>query len=82
MPRRDGTGPMGNGSGTGRMAGPCQRSASGIAGFIIQLLIDNWKPILGFIITTLVPLIGRKLYIGNSPEDAKIPQLTIKVEKD
>ncbi|PKL49246.1 MAG: hypothetical protein CVV42_06880 [Candidatus Riflebacteria bacterium HGW-Riflebacteria-2] len=76
MPRRDGTGPSGAGAGSGRMRGLYCRPGSGVSGFIIQLIINNWMTIVGFIITTLVPLIGRKLYLENKADNDKIPVLT------
>lgn len=81
MPGRDGTGPLGQGAGTGRTAGPCRRSDSGFVGLILQLIINNWKPILAFLVTALVPVIGRKISIGSSQNNAKIPLLTVKVLK-
>jgi hypothetical protein len=50
-------------------------------GFILQLIINNWKPILAFLVTTLVPVIGRKISIGGSQNNAKIPLLTVNVLK-
>ena len=83
MPRRDGTGPAGAGAGSGRMRGIYCRPGSGVSGFIIQMIINNWMAIAGLIITTLVPLIGRKLYLENKADSDKISVLTARpVEKN
>jgi hypothetical protein len=84
MPRQDGTGPTGAGAGTGRGRGFCRRPGSGITSFIIQILIENWRPIAGFIATTLIPLIGRKIYLGRRDDKKELPVLTAKriEEKD
>lgn len=78
MPNRDGTGPVGDGAGSGRMRGLRCPRGSGVSGVILQFLLDNWLTIFGFVITTLVPLIGRKLYLRNNAENEKIPVLTAK----
>lgn len=47
------------------------------------MIINNWMAIAGLIITTLVPLIGRKLYLENKADSDKISVLTARpVEKN
>lgn len=76
MPNRDGTGPSGLGAGSGRRQGLSCPRGSGVSGVILQFLVNNWLTILGFLITTVAPLIGRKLYLENKAEHEKIPVLT------
>lgn len=76
MPNRDGTGPSGAGGGGGQRRRYRFRSGSGLSGFVLELIINNWVTIAGFIATTLVPLIGRKLYLAHRADSDKIPVLT------
>jgi len=76
MPNRDGTGPSGAGGGGGQRRRYRCRPGSGVTGFVLELIINNWMTIAGFIATTIVPLIGRKIYLANKSENDKIPVLT------
>ncbi len=76
MPNRDGTGPYGAGGGDGQRRRYRCRPGSGLSGFVLELIINNWMTIAGFIATTIVPLIGRKIYLANKSENDKIPVLT------
>lgn len=39
-----------------------------ISVIFIRFILDNWKPIMGFIITTLLPFIAEKLTSKRIPE--------------
>lgn len=83
MPGRNRTGPLGKGPGTGRGAGSCTGSADeGLSIKLLRFVFQNWRPILAFLMTTLVPLIGKKvLKLGN--ETKKLPELTVtKIENN
>ncbi|HPW60330.1 MAG TPA: hypothetical protein PLK58_16915 [Candidatus Rifleibacterium sp.] len=76
MPNLDGTGPYGAGGGGGQRRRYRCRPGSGLSGFVFELIINNWTTIVGFIATTLIPVIGRKLYLANKANSDKIPVLT------
>jgi hypothetical protein len=62
MPGFDRRGPVGQGPNTGRGAGNCSgRARDGLSIVIARFVLDNWRPIVGFLATTLIPLIRRKM---------------------
>lgn len=76
MPDRDGTGP----SGMGRRLGRCAtRPTESWAVVILRFVLENWRPIAGFLLTTLVPLISRR-FLKIESAAAKEP-LQLKIEK-
>lgn len=58
MPARDGTGPRKFGR---RQGSPVVRPTESWAVVILRFVIENWRPIVGFLLTTLLPLLSRKL---------------------
>lgn len=60
MPGRDGTGPSTVGRGLGRY---CRRQTDSRAMAIFSFLLENWRPIAGFLLTVILPLLSRKLRV-------------------
>lgn len=58
MPDRDGTGPSSVGRGMGRF---CRRQTDSRTMAILAFLLENWRPIAGFLLTIILPLLSRKL---------------------
>ncbi|MGM0598982.1 MAG: hypothetical protein ACQETH_04090 [Candidatus Rifleibacteriota bacterium] len=61
MPCKDGTGPASTGGGRRNDGFRRRGSGGGTGRIVLQFLLDNWKPILGFVATTLIPYTRRKL---------------------
>lgn len=76
MPGRDRTGPTGLGAATGRGRGDCSGYApDDLSVIILRFIFAHWRPILGFLITTALPLLGRKFFQLNT--SANNLQLTV-----
>lgn len=83
MPRYDGTGPHGLGAGSGLGAGQCGGIAKDdLSMVIIRFVLANWRPILGFILTSLLPLLARQLQVLSVGKSSGLPLLTPGRDKD
>lgn len=73
MPGFDGRGPRGRGPNTGRGIGDCPgRADDSLSIVIVRFVLDNWRPIACFLMTTLIPLVRRKML---SSRQIKVEQI-------
>ncbi|NCB40264.1 MAG: hypothetical protein EOM80_16005 [Erysipelotrichia bacterium] len=83
MPRGDGTGPCGLGAGSGRGVGSCSGTAKDdLSVVVIRFILANWRPILGFLLTTLLPVVAKKYQLLKASKTDDIPLLTVGRKKD
>ncbi len=86
MPRIDGTGPFGQGAGSGRGKGPCSGIAKDdLSVIVLRFIFSYWKPILGLFTTIVLPVITKKL-LGSAYKPsvltAEIKKREIETDKD
>jgi hypothetical protein len=77
MPRGDGTGPCGNGAGSGRRNGLCLESGySDLSIVVVRLVIAHWRLIAGVLLAFAAPVLKKRLVSLLKDQD-ELPVITV-----